>query len=393
MNRLSEALKIIWTLMQRQVGQMWHNHIYFFCVIIFPLFITFFFTDMMKVGMPTEMPIGIVDLDNSSTTRKMARSLDGMQLVKVVGRYANVTEARRAMQRGEIYGFFYFPNGTNADLQASRQPTVSYYYNGSMMLAGSMAYKSMRTEAMLGSAAVAMTKMAALGLSEQQIRAKLRPIDVVTHTVNNPTLDYNVYLSTSIIPACLGIFIFLITAYSLGTEMKFNTAKEWMHTAHEDIVLAMTGKMAPITIAFTTVVFIYILWLYKFMGFPHACSTGVLLLNGLLFVFACEGVGIFIFGLLPALRMSMSVCALLAVLSFSIAGFSFPVEAMHPSLQTLSWIFPMRSYFMIYQMVVLNGYPVYYAWTYYVVLMAFILLPLFVLPRIKKIMLNFEYIP
>jgi len=392
MNGLKAALKSVWQIMQRQVAQMWHNHIYIFCMLIFPLFTTFFFTDMMKQGLPTELPVGIVDLDMSSTSRKMARSLDGMQLVKVTAHYPNVTEARRAVQRGEIYGFFYFPNHMAADLMASRQPTVSFYYNGAVLLAGSMAYKSMRTEATLGSAAVAMAKMSALGLRPEQIKQKLQPIVVESHLVNNPTLDYNVYLSTSLIPACFGIFFFLITAYSLGTELKFEKAKDWIKQAKGDIVIAMTGKMLPITFVFAFVMFVYVIWLYYVNGFPHACSTWLLLFNSLLFIFACQGVGIFIFGLIPSLRLSMSVCALLAVLSFSIAGFTFPVSAMHPSLQTLSWIFPMRSYYMIYQMVVLNGYPTASAWVYYVVLLVFALLPILVLPRIKNIMLTHEYI-
>ena len=53
----------------------------------------------------------------------------------------------------------------------------------------------------------------------------------------------------------------------------------------------------------------------------------------------------------------------------------------------------MRSFFMIYQMTLFNGYPTSYAWIYYVVLMIFLALPFFVLPNIKKAMLKFVYIP
>ena len=41
----------------------------------------------------------------------------------------------------------------------------------------------------------------------------------------------------------------------------------------------------------------------------------------------------------------------------SISGFSFPVMAMHPALQVLSNLFPLRHYFLIYVSQTLNGYP------------------------------------
>ena len=110
-------------------------------------------------------------------------------------------------------------------------------------------------------------------------------------------------------------------------------------------------------------------------------------------VIVSQAFGVFAFGLMPSLRMSMSICALWAMLSFTASGFAFPLDAMDTPIQALSWLFPLRSFFMIYQMTIFNGYPTAYAWIYYVVLMGFILLPFFVLPNIKKAMLQFVYIP
>ena len=48
---------------------------------------------------------------------------------------------------------------------------------------------------------------------------------------------------------------------------------------------------------------------------------------------------------------------------------------------------------MIYQMQILNGYPVVYAWPYYGTLAVFMMLPYLVLPNFKKVMLKYVYIP
>lgn len=74
-------------------------------------------------------------------------------------------------------------------------------------------------------------------------------------------------------------------------------------------------------------------------------------------------------------------------------GFSFPVMAMHPALQVLSNLFPLRHYFLIYVSQTLNGYPMVYAWKPYLALLLFVLLPLLLLRRLRTVMLNYDYIP
>lgn len=377
----------------RQIRMMTRNHIYLFSIVIFPLLVSFFFADLMKDGLPTDMPVGIVDLDNSSTSRKMARSLDAFQEVKIIEGYHSVDAARKAMQRGEIYGYFLFPEKMNDDLLANRQPTVSFYYNSGYLIAGSLVYKDMRTIATLGSAAVGAAKLSMLGKTDREIKNTIQPITVSSVMVHNPTMDYNVYLSTTLIPTCLGIFIFLVTAYSIGTELKFGKSKQWLQEAKGNIYVAMLGKMLPQTLLFMIITSLYIIWLFGVLQFPHSCPIWLLLLNGLIFVVAAQGFGIFIFGIIPSLRMSMSICALWSVVSFSICGFTFPVEAMDAPLRMVSWLFPVRHYFMIYQMVSLNGYPLIYAWPHYIALLVFALLPFFVLPKIKNAMLHYVYIP
>lgn len=84
------------------------NRMYLLSMLLFPVFVTVFFTSFMHEGQPENMPVGVVDLDNTTTTRKLTRLLDSFQSSEVVAHYPSVEEARQAMQRGDIYGFLYF---------------------------------------------------------------------------------------------------------------------------------------------------------------------------------------------------------------------------------------------------------------------------------------------
>ena len=189
------------------------------------------------------------------------------------------------------------------------------------------------------------------------------------------------------------LFIFLISAYSLGTELKFSSSKRWLAMTDNRIVPAILGKFLPQTLIWLALVYGYEYYVFYVLDFPHLGSPWMLVLLGLIQVLASQGFGIFAFGLMPSLRMSMSICSLWAVLSISMAGSAFPVMGMDGPLQSLSWLFPLRHYYMIYQIAVFNGYPLIEAWFHFVALAAFILLPWLVLGKIKNAMLTYVYIP
>lgn len=379
--------------MLRELVILRQNHIYRFCMVFFPIFVIFFFTSMMDEGLPTNLPVGVVDLDNTSMSRSLTRKLDGFQMSKVVAHYPSMTEARRAIQRNEIYGFLYIPKGTADKLVASRQPKISYYYSYTTLTAGSMLMKDLKTISTLGSAALGQATMRAKGLTDKQIQTLLQPITVDLHMIANPWSNYNAYLSTMMVPGLIMLFIFLISAYSIGTELKFATGKKWMEMADNNITVALLGKFLPQTIIWLAIVFGYEWYVFYHLGFPHLGSPWMLILLGLMQVLSAQGFGIFAFGLMPSLRMSMSICSLWAVLSISMAGSAFPVMGMDSALQSLSWLFPLRHYWMMYQTCVLNGFPLVESWFHFAALAAFMLLPWLVVKKIKNAMLTYVYIP
>ena len=379
--------------MQREVRIMWRNPMYFFCMLVFPFMVVTFFTTMMSQGLPKDMPVGVVDLDNTTTTRGLLRQLDAFQQTRITARYPNVSEARRAMQENEIYAFIYIPRGTTDDLLAQRQPKVSLYYSYTSIASGSLLWRDMKTVATLGSAAVGRATMRAKGLSEGQIMAALQPITLDVHQVGNPWTNYNVYLSTMLVPGLQMLFIFLLTAYSLGTELKFKGSKELMRLADGHITRALFGKLLPHTLIWLMVVMSYEAIIYTQFHFPHEGGWWSIFRLATLEVLASQGFGVFVFGLMPSLRMSMSICSLWAVLSFSMCGAAFPVIGMDGPLQSLSVLFPLRHYYQLYQATVLNGFPVIEVWFHFAALAAFIFLPIMVWRKLKNAMLTYVYIP
>lgn len=383
----------LWNVMKRECQRLVSRPLYLFSMVVAPLFCYVFFTTLMGSGLPTDMPVGIVDQDQTSTTRQLSRTLDAFQQSKIVARYPTFNEAREAMQRREIYGFYYIPEGTTAQAQAQRRPTVSFYTNNTLLIAGSLLFKDMKTMSELASGAVVQATLLAKGATEEQAMAFLQPIVIDTHPLQNPWLNYSVYLNNTFAPGVLMLLIFMVTVFSIGVEIKERTARQWLRMGHNSIWISLAGKLLPHTTIFFLMGILYNVYLYGFLHFPCHSGIGPMLLATLCLVLASQGMGILMIGVLPTLRLGLSFASLWGVLSFSMCGLSFPLMGMHPTLQALANLFPLRHYFLIYVDQALNGYPMIYSWTNYVALLLFMLLPFLVAPRLKGALIYYKYVP
>lgn len=379
--------------MKRECRRLVSRPLYLFCMVIAPLFCYLFFTTLLDSGLPTNMPVGVVDQDMSTISRNLTRNLDAFGQTAVVAHYPSIREARTAMQRGEIYGFYYIPQGTSSEVQAQRQPKLSFYTNNTLLVAGSLLFKDMKMMSELAAGSAARTTLYAKGATEDQAMGFLQPIVIDAHPLNNPWLNYSVYLCNTFAPGVLMLLIFMVTVYSIGVEIKDRTAREWLSMGNNSIWISLAGKLLPHTAVFFLMGMLYNAYLYGFLHFP--CNSGIfpMLLATLCLILASQSMGILMIGILPTLRLGLSFASLWGVLSFSMCGLSFPIMGMHPTLQALANLFPLRHYFLIYVDQALNGYPMIYSWTNYVALLIFMTLPFLISRRLKEALVYYKYIP
>ena len=116
-------------------------------------FCAIFYLTFLNQGLPDNIPIGVVDEDYSTTSRNFCQQLDATQLGKVV-HYDSYSSAREDMTSGKIAAVCVIPEGMNADIQAFRQPKITFYVNGLYFVSGALAWKDLLTMVNLTSGAV-----------------------------------------------------------------------------------------------------------------------------------------------------------------------------------------------------------------------------------------------
>ncbi len=346
-------------------------------------FCAIFFLTFLKDGLPSDVPIGLVDYDYSSTSRNFCQQLDATQLGKVV-HYDSFAAAREDMNRGKIAAVCVVPVGMNDDIQANRQPKITFYVNGLYFVSGALAWKDLLQMVNLTNGAVQRQAFRARGYNDSQIMGMIRPVDVDVHQIGNVGTNYNYYLSSVLLPGVLEMIVIIVLIYSLGAELKYGTSRHLLQTSGNSIVTALAGKLLVWTLAFSAIGLILILLLFHRLHFPLAGSIWNMFLGIFLMIFASEAIAIFILEMLPVPRLALSIGALYSVLGFSLSGFTLPIEAMPPYIQGLAAAFPLRHYYLFYVQEAIFGAGFAGWWKQVIYLLIFILLPLIGLVRLKK---------
>lgn len=377
----------------RSVLQLVRRPIYWVAFFILPLFCFMLLPSLMQEGLPSKVPAAMIDKDGSALSRKVTQNLDGMQMVDLVNSCNSYTEARHLMQKGDIFGFFLIPENFERDLLSGRKPIITFYTNMTYFVPASILFKTFKTTALYTKAGVAMTVLESVGASPQEVTPLLLPINIQARGIHNPGLNYAIYLCNSFLPGVLELMIFLVTCFSLGQEIKYGTSRKLLEMADGSIVKALFAKLLPQTLIWIVVAIFMEAWLFGWNEYPVHGSWFWLTLSEIMFVLACQGWALFFFGVLPNLRLSLSVSALLGILAFSVAAFSFPVESMYGAIGIFSWILPVRYNFLIYIDQALNGIPIYYSRIWFVAYIVFMILPFMMLWRIKREMAKPVYAP
>lgn len=390
---MKDIAKRLAAIIKRELKMFAHRPLFLFTMIVAPVLCAIFFTTLMGDGLPTKLPAGMVDEDNTHITRIVGRIIGSMEETDIVARYPNFSEAREAVQRGEIYGFFYIPRGLTEEAIAQRQPKLSFYTNDAYFVPGTLLMKDLRYASELAGLALTRENLYARGATERQAMGIIQPIVIETHPLNNAYLDYSVYLSNILWPGIMILLVMLSTTYTIGLEWKRGTQKKLYDMSGCSSTVALVGKLLPQTILFSLMfVFCNVLF-YRYLQFP--CNSGIvpMMLLGIITVLASQAFGVFLFGaFIGQMRLSMCLCSLWGILSFSLAGFTYPVTAMDGMLQKMSWLFPLRHYYLIYVNQALDGYSVAYVWQSVVALLLFLLLPCLVLWRYRAAFLKYKYV-
>lgn len=367
------------------------RRLYFGACIVLPLFCIFFMSTIFGNGQMENIPVGIVDQDQTALSREVIRQVEAVPTFRVTRHYVDAETARKATQAKEIYGYLVIPDQFEANVTGGRQATLSYYYHYALLSVGGEVRGAFETVLRTLSMSPIVAEAVAMGINQKQVTTFLVPIEAQNHPLFNPDLDYSVYLSNPFFFIFFQVIILLVTVYAVGSEIKFGTGDDWLQTAGMNMVTALFGKLLPYTVIFSLMSILGNYVMFGMMNIPFSCGFWPLNLTSVLFVIATQALAVFLFSLFPAISIIISIVSMVGSLGATLSGVTFPAAAMYAPVYYASFLFTVRHFVEINQNLLYGDYGFAYTWWNFSALFCFILVALLILPHLKRAILSHKY--
>ena len=369
----------------RELRRLTHQPMYFVLMFLLPLLSFVFFAVLFQKGVARDIPIAVLDQDRSTLSRKVTQMIEETPTALVAYGIQSMDEGERLMREGRISAVVQIPAFFEKNILSNSQTHIEAYISGSNITVNGLLSKDIQTAVTMFSAGIQIQLLTKQGLTERQAMAQLQPVRFDKHVLFNPYINYGYYLSPSFMPMMLLIFIVMVTVFSIGTELKNGTAREWLASADDSMGAALLGKMLPVTVIMFLLSLVMFVIIFKVVGVPLNGSFALILLGTLLFTLSYQSISVLIVSIMANLRLSLSLGGGYSVLAFTFSGLTFPIMAMYPAMRAVSKLFPFTYYTDLFVDQMLRGAPARCSLPDLGCMALFIVLPFLCLRRLRRL--------
>jgi ABC-2 type transport system permease protein len=274
------------------------------------------------------------------------RSADYFRISYMVG---SPDEYRALIEGGQVRGALIIPPDYGERLAQGRAQ-VSLVLDGSDATVGGAAL----------SAAHLIGQAYATNLLTQQMQLSGRslsltpPVDVRTQVWYNPDLISAYFNIPGVIGMILSFITALLTATAVVRERERGTIEQLIVTPIRSWEL-VTGKVLPyVILAFVDVIEVLLIGHFWF-GVPIRGDLALVLILSGLFALSSLGIGLFASTIANTQQEAILTVMMTILPSIFLSGFFFPIDAMPPFLQWVSYVIPLRYYLVIIRSLLLKG--------------------------------------
>ena len=91
-----------------------------------PLFLMSLFTVVFSAGLPTELPVAVLDRDGTDLSRAVIRAVNATSEIAIVEQVDDLAQGRHLILSGRVYGLLMLPLNLQRDAFAGRRPEVVF---------------------------------------------------------------------------------------------------------------------------------------------------------------------------------------------------------------------------------------------------------------------------
>jgi len=331
-------------IMKREIRYMWRDKSLQMILLIGPLLGLLLFVGVYSHQRIDDIPTAIVDLDRTYASQQLINKLENTQDLEIVSYPDTYAQLEEEIKKGEIIVGIVIPENYGRNLALGRLTKVAAFIDGTNMAYATNASTAILTVTRTVGAEAGIKTLVSKGVQIGQAKEAYQSIDFHEEAWFNPTLNYAYFL---VLAFALNMWQQFCT---LGASMNIigeTGKKSWLQIKSSGISTFkfFLGKSLVHIAVFMLIVLPIYGVVFGLLKFPLAGEWWMLILLTLVFTVALHSLGTFMSSVannaVNASRFGMMV----ALPSFVISGYTWPLESMPQLFQPLAWILPQTWFF------------------------------------------------
>lgn len=289
---------------------------------------SFFYPSAYSGEVPTRIPIALVDMDHTGTSRSLISKLSALQQAEVVARLPSSADALRWIEDRRASAIIVIPEGFERRILRGEQGIVTLYGNGAYLLRSSTALAG------VGTALGALGREAATN----QAMALGAPAASALAVIPRPLFNTREGYGSAVFPGIA--FIVIHQTLLMGLALLAATMRE-----RQGPVAFSSRGLLGIALAFFVIgcadVAYFTGFVFWFQDFPRAVgSLGALAAASILFVAATVAAALALASFFKTRERPIQLWIITSMPIYFLSGLSWPAEATPGWLALLARLLP-----------------------------------------------------
>jgi ABC-2 type transport system permease protein len=296
------------------------------------------------------VPLAVLDRDRSPEARALLAAYRAADYFRLAYEVDSEQELRILIDRGDARVGLIIPPGYGQRISSGERAEISFVLDGSDPTVASTALSAAQLIGQSYAADLLTERMEARGLAA----SGTSPLEVHTQVWYNPDLISVHFMIPGVIGMILMALTSILTATAIVRERERGTIEQLIVTPIRPLELII-GKVLPYVLLSFLNAFEVIALGHWWFGVP---VRGDLVLIGLLsglFLLSSLGIGLFASTTANTQQEAMLTVWMTLLPSIFLSGFFFPLEAMPPILQYVSYVLPLRYFLVAIRALMLKG--------------------------------------
>ncbi len=334
----------IWNLIIKEFIQLFRDRLLAPLVLLGPLAELSMIAWSSSQGID-HLPTAVLDLDNTNASRGLIVAMENTETFDPYF-VANLDQITEDVERGRALAAWVIPHGFEAQLMnADGEPSpVQLIVDGSDVMSAQTAVTT------------AGGLAASYGQSVQPVlaTAAYSPLDMSLRVWFNEEMKESNYMIPSELGFIAAAIAAMLASMVIAKERELGTLEQLMVTPLRSSELVIGKSVMAVSLGYVLFLLMLgmVVWVFDV---PMRGSLPLLMILSFLYMLVELGWGLMISSFAKTQMQALLIAFAVVMVMVIFSGYAFPVDTMPPFMQTISNLFPLKHWLIIFRGILLKG--------------------------------------